>query len=274
MKADFVNSPRPLLVGSLRNRTTAQTIADIRNSELDGAQAFILHIQLLDEQYREPDELKKIFASTCFPVMAIYYRSGNALTDEARADAMLKAVHAGASCVDLPANTFDSDSQDSLTGCTLPFAAANPKEISMRWTTIGQQQEYIEQVHSLGAHVLMSAHIMPAHLNGEQALSLAQEMASRGADIVKIVTTCPSVEHALEMLQVMVELKKKLAVPFVYLCTGPHGALVRPLGPMFGSMLVFGHHDYNEYSNPSKQLLSNMREFYRIMPWRVDDYLE
>lgn len=274
MKQTFTNLPRPLLVGSLRNRNTAETIADIKNCEADGARAFILHIQMLDPEYRRSEELKKIFSATSYPVMAIYYRWGNDLKDEERVSALLEAVRFGAGCMDLPADTFDADSQASLEGCALPFAKANPKEISMRPECILKQKQIVDQAHSLGAQVLMSAHVLNTHLNCEEALSLAQEIESRGADIVKIVTACPSVDHALEMLRTTVELKRKLKVPFLYICTGPHGAFIRPLAPLLGSMLVLGHHEYNERSNIFKQLLGNMRELYRIIPWRIEDNQE
>lgn len=274
MKVNFTDLPRPLLVGSLRHANVAGAIADIKASESDGARAFILHIQLLDEEHRRPESLRKVFASTRYPVMAINYRREGGPSDEQRMDMLLDAVRAGASCIDLPANTFDADSRRSLEDCPLPFAAVNPDEISMRPDCVMKQRRHIEQAHALGAQVLMSAHALNTQLNCEQALSLALEMESRGPDMIKIVTSCSSVDHALEMLLTMVSLRRKLKVPFVYICTGPHGELVRPMAPLLGAMLVFGHHDYTERSNTSKQLLANMRELYRIIPWRIDEYPE
>ncbi|MFA9478496.1 type I 3-dehydroquinate dehydratase [Phycisphaerales bacterium AB-hyl4] len=274
MTLHFTDLPRPLLVGSLRNRTTAETIADMKSGESDGARAFILHLQLLDQPYRQPEELRKIFTATRYPMMAINYRCDGGPSDDERVNMLLQATRVGAKCIDLPADTFDLDSRKSLAGCTLPFAAADPEEISMRPECIDKQMQIIKQVHALDAQVLMSAHALNTHLDCTQAVSLATEMESRGADIVKIVTDCPTVDHALEMLRTTVELRKRLKVPFVYICTGPHGEIVRPLAPLLGSMLVFGHHDYHERANLRKQLLGNLRELYRIIPWRIDDYLE
>lgn len=274
MKVKFTDLPRPLLVGSLRHADAARTIADIKASELDGARAFILHIQRLDEEYRRPEELRRVFASTRYPVMAINYRREGGASDEQRVELLLDAVRVGASCIDLPADTFDGDSRRSLEGCSLPFAAADPSEVSMRSDCVAKQKQTIEKVRALGAQVLLSAHCLQTHLNRGQALSLALEMESRGPDMIKIVTNCPTVDHAMEMLLTVVALKRKLRVPFVYICTGPHGELVRPMAPLLGAMLVFGHHDYTERSNTSKQLLANMREFYRMIPWRMNEYPE
>ena len=119
---------------------------------------------------------------------------------------------------------------------------------------VNKQKECIDKAHSMGAEVLMSAHVR-THLDCEQTVSLAVEIQSRGVDIVKIVTTCPSVEHILEMLRTTIELKKRIRVPFLYICQGPYACLSRYLGPLFGSMLAFGHHDYTEMSNVNKQLL-------------------
>ncbi|NLW86265.1 MAG: type I 3-dehydroquinate dehydratase [Planctomycetes bacterium] len=273
MTPKFTDLPRPLLVGSLRHRTTARTIADIKACQEDGARAFILHIQRLDDECRKAAELSKIFAATRHPVMAINYRVPDGPSDEDRLTKLLEAARAGAACIDLPGDIFDADSRGSLKNCPLPFGAANPEEISMRPKCIEKQKLAIEQAHALGAQVLMSTHCLGAALDCSQAVALAIEIESRGADIVKIVTACPSVDHALEMLRTMVELKRTLRVPFVYICTGPHGQLIRPLAPLLGSMLVFGHHEYDENSNMAKPLLSDLREFYRIMQWRVDDHI-
>ena len=192
--------------------------------------------------------------------------------DNGQIRVLFEAVEAGAACVDIRADAFDPDPQSSLAECGMPFAAAKPVQISMCTECIHRQKACIEQVHAMGAEALLSAHVQ-THFTCEQAVSLALEMESRGPDIVKIVTDCPDVDQALEMLRSTVELKKRLKVPFLYICTGPHGDIIRPLAPLFGSLLVFGHHDYSEMSNIHKPLLGNLREFYRIIPWRIDDYM-
>ena len=268
MNKTFLGHNRPLLVGSIRQGTPKYATSDIKNCMCDGADAFILHIQLMEEQYHNFDCFKQIAASTDLPIMAINYPNGNGQTDEQKVEVQAEAVRAGFSCVDLRADTFDYDSIGSLEGCNLAFAASNPKEISMRPEVIAKQKQIIETFHKAGAEVLMSAHVY-VELSEEQAVSLALEIQSRGADIVKIITACKSANHALHMLNTTAELKKRLSVPFLYGCYGPHGKMIRPLSPLFGSMLVFGHHQYGALSNFEKPLLKDMKELYRIVDWNM-----
>lgn len=268
MSKTFLGHNRPILVGSIRQPTAKDVLADIKNCEHDGADAFILHIQLMEEEYHNFDCLKQIADSTSLPIMAINYPNGSGQTDEERTQIQKEAVRAGFACVDICANTFDHDSRSSLTGCRAAFAAANPAEISMRPEIIEKQKQTIYEFHEMGSEVLMSAHVQ-VELSEEQALSLALEIESRGADIVKIIADCRSPEQALHMLNTTVTLKKHLKVPFLYGCSGYHGRMLRPLSPLFGSMLVFGHHQYTALSNFHKPLLKDMKKFFQIVDWNM-----
>lgn len=268
MSKTFLGHKRPILVGSIRQPTVSDAIADIKNCEHDGADAFILHIHLMEEEYHTFDSFKQIADRTPLPIMAINYLNGNGQTDEEKTAVQKEAVKAGFACMDMRANTFDRDSRSGLTGCKAAFAAANPKEISMRPETIEKQKQTIHEFHEMGSEVLMSAHV-DVELSEEQAISLALEIESRGVDIVKIITACHSYEHALHMLNTNVALKKHLKVPFLYGCSGYHGKMLRPLSPLFGSMLVFGHHQYAAMSNTHKPLLKDMKKFFQIVDWNM-----
>lgn len=126
---------------------------------------------------------------------------------------------------------------------------------------VERQKAQIRRWQSMGAEVLMSAHVR-VDLSEDQALALALEIQSRGADIVKIVTSCQSKEQALTILQTNMRLAKDLEKPFIYTCQGPYGRLIRPCAPLFGTMLVFGHGAYHPLANPEKPLLANLQDFY------------
>lgn len=268
MSKTFLGNNRPILVGSIRQPTASDAIADIKNCENDGADAFILHIQLMKEEYHTFSYFKQIADSTSLPIMAINYPNGNGQTDEEKIEIQKEAVKAGFACVDMRADTFDYDSRSSLKGCKALFAMANPTEVSMRPETIEKQKKTIYEIHEMGGEVLMSAHVQ-VELSEEQAILLALEMQSRGPDIVKIITACYSPQHALTMLNTTASLKRELKVPFLYGCSGQHSKMMRPLSPLFGSMLVFGHHEYNALSNFEKPLLKDMKELYRIINWNM-----
>jgi 3-dehydroquinate dehydratase len=270
MDKSFASLSHPLVVGSIRQSCPEDAVKDIKAAEQDGAHAFILHIQLLAEQYRTYEALRTITLSTNCPIMAIYYKGGGDDSDEHKVKVQMEAVRAGFSSVDLRADLFDSNPHTSLTDCTRSFARACPNEVSMDVTAIQKQKALIEELHNIGAEVLMSAHVS-VELSQEQAVDLALEIRSRGADIVKIITSCKSTDQLLEMLRTTVVLKKRLEVPYVYCCNGEHGALLRPIAPLFGSMLVFGHHEYGALSNKEKPLLEDINELYRIIKWRMPE---
>lgn len=259
----FAEIPHPLIVGSVRQRNTETAIAEIQAEETDGARAFILHIQLLEEKYRNFKDFKKITAATEWPVMAINYRTENGPCDEQRIEVLREAVRAGFRSVDIPMYIYDGDPQSGLSLCDLPFAAVNPKEVSMRPEIIYKQKELIKEFQAIGAEVLMSAHV-GVELNVEQVVSLALEIRSRGADIVKIISSCESKEQQLEVLRGNLELKNTLDVPFLYTCFGKHGRYIRFNAPLFGSMLVFGHHEYSALSNREKPLIKDLTDFYEM----------
>jgi len=270
-KIKFTDLERPVIVSSLRSNELDYIIQDIKESEENGAKAFLLHIEMLDEKYKNSDCFKKIFSTTKYPIMALNYRGGaKVYSDEELADVLLEAVSNGAMAVDVFADMFDNDSINSLELTDKIFKNAVPKDITMRAECVKKQKELINKIHSMGAEVLMSAHVN-VELNCEQAISLALEIQSRGADIVKIITSCNSYNQALEILHTAAELKKHLKVPYLYQCNGPFGKFTRQVAPLFGSMLVLCHQKYSELSNREKPLISDVKEFYRVMKWRIED---
>ncbi|MDF2925569.1 MAG: type 3-dehydroquinate dehydratase [Paenibacillaceae bacterium] len=264
MKQTFCSLKPPLLVGSIRQRTAEAAIEDIRNGELEGADAFILHIQLMNGQDQHFDAFREIAASTDRPMMALYYKTEDGAGDEQRLSIMKEAVKAGFGSVDIPMYMYDDDAPGSLESCGMPFAAANPGEVSMRPEVIRKQKELIQEFHDRGAEVLMSAHV-GVELSVEQAAALALEIESRNADMVKIITDCQSAEQQIEILRTNLALKKLLKVPFICTCSGKYSRFIRLNAPLFGSMLVFGHHEYGELANRDKPLLKDVRELHRIM---------
>ena len=138
----------------------------------------------------------------------------------------------------------------------------------MRPEVISKQKALIQKFHDLGAEVLMSAHVW-VELSLEQTVSLAKEIRSRGADIVKIIATCESEEQVLEILRANLAMKSTLDAPFLYTSAKKYNRPVRFNAPLFGSMLVFGHHAYGELSNREKPLIKDLVKFYQIMEKKV-----
>ncbi len=274
IKKKYTQLSRPVLVESVRMETVNEAVADIQNAESEGAQAFLVHLELLKEEERTLGGMKKIFEATNLPVMALNYRakdgSESAAVDEERSLLLLEAIKCGANMIDVWGDMFDYDSVASLENCTQAFATARPKEITMRESCIAKQRALIAKAHELGAEVLISAHV-GTELTCEQAISLAKEIENRGADIVKIITTCESKEHIPVILHTITELKKHLHVPYMYQCGGKYGKIVRPIAPFFGSAFALCHLKYGAVTFPEKPLLSDVKDVFRIFGEGVNE---
>ena len=258
----FVNQlRRPFVVGVLRGRSADDDIANILNSEADGADAFDLHLHWLPENQRDENTLRRIFSSTQKPTLALFYREGTpfnipAASEEKRIEGLLRALECGAAGVDIQADYFDPDPKASLAGSDLAFAKRDVAEVTIKPEAVEKQKELIGRIHSMGKEVLLSAHVL-TRLSTEEAVSLALEMEKREPDIIKIVSTCADddYDHAIEMLATINELKKRLHTPFVYLGTGRAGRLTRITGAMIGNCLVFANQRYETNSTPTQPLI-------------------
>ena len=92
---------------------------------------------------------------------------------------------------------------------------------------------------------------------------------ARGADALKVVQFCASYEDALEALQTNVTLARALTIPFVHMAMGEYGKLVRPLAPLFGSMLVFARQDYAPGSFLDQPPIRAMRALFSSVDFRI-----
>ncbi len=267
----FSKMKGPAIIDSIRMETKEQAIKEIERAQTLGAQGFLLHIQFMDKKYRNAQDIKEIISHADKPVMALNYRKDGEYNDHDKLSTLLlEAVDNGASAVDMWCDMFDYDSISSLAGCDKPFAKKKPKEVSMRKEVIEKQKQFIKRVHDKGAEVLVSAHI-GVELSVEEGVSLAKEIESRGADIVKIISNCNTPEQALTILRTDVELRKELKVPYLYQCGGKYGRLVRYIAPLFGSKMALCHSEYGSVTNHEKPLIADVMKVYDVIKWRIDE---
>lgn len=242
MSTSFAHQRGPLLIGVIRKETMREALAEMRNAQYHGAEAYDLHLSCLREESRTKEEIRRAVEFTDKPVMALYYRDArDEITEEARAGCLAEAVDGGAACVDMQAYTFDPAAKegfDPAFGAGLPFAAAMPREISMRPEIVEKQMRWITEMHKRGAEVLISCHT-GVSMVAEQTVSLAKELERRGADIVKIVGMANTPEEQIEAFGTVYALKKALKAKFSYHCNGKYGKLTRIVNPMLGSYLMF-----------------------------------
>lgn len=230
-----------LLTCSLREINIEDNINCIRNAIYDGADAFMLHLEKLDEQYHTVEELKQLFNyaanKTIFSVNYRTHRRPNK-TDEELVQGQLVALKAGANILDIVADIYDP-SKDEIT--------YNPKAIE-------KQKELIEIIHSKGGKVMLSSHTY-RFMSCEETLAHLKELEKRGADIVKIAVTASNEKELLEVIRTTTILKEKMKIPFFHCCMGQYGKLHRVYSGLLGSSIVLCVQNYNSNSNPKEQPL-------------------
>jgi 3-dehydroquinate dehydratase len=211
----------------------------------------MLHLEAMKQEHLCEEDLKAIFNyAGDKPVFTMNYRRSDEKTDEQLVNEQLMAVRVGASMIDLMGDMFDP----------------SPRELSQDRHAIDRQQQVIEEVHALGGEVLMSSHVWE-YLTPEQALSHAKALEARGADFVKIAMCVHNEAQMLESLQATVLVKNELKVPFLHICMGQWGKLLRAVSPMFGSCFALCVQSYTESGHKEKPLLRAERAVLDNVDW-------
>ncbi|MGE5542906.1 MAG: type I 3-dehydroquinate dehydratase [Bacillota bacterium] len=276
MRPSFSKLKQPFIVAVAAEPEPEANIAVIKTATFEGADAFDLHLMALDRQYHNKGDLRKIISSTSKPVMTLFYRWNMKgmvnIPDEERVRTQLDALDVGSAGFDITADIFDpTPGPDSWTPEARAYSMdrnAAPREVSYRPEAVKKQMKLIEQAHSMGGEVLLSAHTRVV-LNTEKSIAIAKELESRGADMIKIVSVCLNQEDLLEAFRTIVELKKTLKVPFQFQCHGEHGKLTRLVGPMLGSMLVFCNQYYRAGGFHHQPLVRGMKSILQWADWEV-----
>ncbi|MBE5783803.1 MAG: type I 3-dehydroquinate dehydratase [Clostridiales bacterium] len=243
--------PAPVIAGVVREKNVRSAIAEIRNCLYDGAAMIDLHMSCLENS--DEKSLKEIISSSCLPVLALNYNNTYdwqpaQIPEEERAASLLRAVKAGAAGVDMQGYTFHAPSKTAFYGEDLySFTKGNPKEVITDEAIIEKQCQLIDQVHSMGAEVLLSCH-PGIPMKRDQVVELALFLEKRKPDIIKIVTAATNEEEMLESIQAMIALKKEVRTPVAYHANGNAGSLSRIINPILGGHIAFCVDHYKESS--------------------------
>ncbi len=244
MKKSFLNHSNPLLTVMLQCETPKTAIGRIRNANCLGADAYGLQVESLKPEYHNSDTYKRIFAEMKDrPSYVTNYRTANnsGKNDEDLAEGLLELADCGATLVDVMGDMF----------------CKHPEELTDNDEAIQKQMRLIEQLHSLGAEVLMSSHLYK-YAPAERVLEIAFEQKRRGADIIKIVTAADTMEQQIENLRITDLLKRELGAPFLFL-SGGECSLHRRLGIKLGCCMSLCVYEHDHLSTSSQPLLRNMK---------------
>lgn len=202
-----------------------KNLALIRLSTANGAQGIALQLEDMPPEMRTADNYRRLMdAAPELPFMFISYRKdrwfGN--DDDERQKCLLLAAETGAEVIDVMGDLFSS----------APF------ELTFDQAAIAKQKELIQAIHDRGAKAVMSSHTTQAR-TAEEILAHLREQATRGADILKIVTRADTEEELTEAFRTTMLLRRALDKPFIQLCGGKFSRPHRYLGPKFGMAVAF-----------------------------------
>ncbi len=215
---------RPVLTCMLKRTTKEELFEEVKRGAEQGADAFGLSVGHMPHEFRDPDFLGKLFESMGDkPVYMTDYRR-DALykeqTDEERANELLQMVDVGATLIDIPGDFF----------------CPSEGEIAMSYEAIEKQKALVDEIHKRGAEVLMSSHVLK-YIPKEAVYSIALLHKKRGADISKIVTNADTEEELLENMEASLLLRRRLGLPYLFLCNGKACRKHRRIGTSLGSCI-------------------------------------
>ena len=244
MKKTFLNRENPMLTVMLECETPEETIAKIKNANCLGADAYGLQVESLAPEYHNEAVYKRLFDGMGKrPSYVTYYRTKKNVgkTDEELAEGQLLLAKSGATLVDVMGDLF----------CECPGEMTeNPEAIE-------KQMKHIDELHKIGAEVIMSSHIR-TFTPAERILEIAREQKRRGADIIKIVAGAETMEQQIENLRITDLLKRELDAPFLFLSCGVC-SLHRRLGINLGCCMALCVYEHDESSFFMQPLLSTMK---------------
>lgn len=243
----FLVRPEQLTV-MLQCENPETAISRIRNTNCLGAESYGLQVESLLQEYQTPEVFQRIFKETSGrPVYVTNYRRAHnkGKTDQELAEGLLTLARSGATLCDVMGDLY----------------CPHPEELTDNPEAIEKQMLLIEQLHSEGAEVLMSSHVLK-FTPAERVLEIAKEQVRRGADIVKIVTGAETMEQQIENLRITNLLKQELGAPFLFL-SGGISSIHRRLGMKLGccmGLCVYEHDHLSTKAQPLLQTLKTVRD--------------
>lgn len=243
MKKTFLNYDKPILNVMVQADNPARIKELIDKSLPLGAEAFGMQFERMNPEYKNEETYKALFNYTDKPIYVTNYRhmKNEGKSDDVLALELLELADYGATLCDVMGDLYDK--QDD--------------ELAKNEDAIAKQMELIKQLHSKGAEVLISSHVMK-FTPAQRVLEIALEHQRRGADICKIVTGADSMEQQIENLKIINMLKQNLEIPFLFLCGG-ECEILRRIGGKLGCCMYLGVYEHDNFATPQQPLLKNLK---------------
>lgn len=243
LKRTFLNYDKPILTTMVQANTPDRIKELIDKATPCGAEGFGMQFEQMFSEYRKKEIYQELFSYTDKPIYVTNYRhaENDGKSDDILANELLELADCGATLCDVIGDLFDKQ----------------PDELAVSADAIKKQMKLIDELHSKGAEVLMSSHILK-YTPAERVLEVALEHQRRGADICKIVTGAESMEEQLENLKIINMLKENLKIPFLFLAGG-ECHILRRIGCNLGCCMYLCVYEHDELSTDTQPLLKNVK---------------
>ncbi|MEM2876022.1 MAG: type I 3-dehydroquinate dehydratase [Candidatus Bathyarchaeia archaeon] len=142
-------------------------------------------------------------------------------------------------------------------------AAENGFEFVDLELTTPNLQSVVEKVRSSGSEALISHHIFDRTPNQGELEEIVGVMASRGANICKVVTMATRVEDNLICLGLLKNLSRKFRI--VCFAMGEKGLLSRILSPLVGGYFTYASIGEGFETAPGQISVQKLRMFYEVL---------
>lgn len=243
-KKSFFNNDFAVLTCMVQGDNPDRIKELMKKADLQGAEAFGIQFERMDNRYRKAELYKDLFAFVKDrPTYVTNYRNdkNEGKSDEQLADELLELADCGADLCDMMGDYFDKQ----------------PGEMTYNETAVAKQKDLIGKLHERGAKVLMSSHIKK-FTSAEKVLEIALSHQNRGADISKIVVGAENAEQQIENLKIINLLKEKLNIPFLFLSDG-ECKILRRIGGELGCCMYLCVYEYDDFATPQQPLLKKIK---------------
>ena len=245
MKPTFLKYEKPLLTAMIQCSSPEESIAKIKASLADGAEAFGIQLCRLKKEYRTKEILTEIFNSCDEkPIYVTSYRyaenEGN--TDDECVKLLLLAVDSGATLCDVMGDMYERSPQ---------------YELAESIEAIQKQKLLIDEIHRRGGEVLMSSHTNKS-TSIEENLVIAKAHIERGADIIKIVNNAESAGEISKYIEAIQKITQMTDKKLLFLVSGK-GRIIRYIGPSLGVCMYLCVQSHSENDTPEQPVLKTLK---------------
>ena len=240
----FFNGEKAVLTAMVQGKTPERVKELMDRCREEGAEAFGMQFERLLPEYRNECVYRELFSyAGDLPVYYTNYRHtlNEGKSDEELAEELVLFAKCGGMLADVMGDYFHR----------------TEGEMTDDAEAIKKQTELIERLHSNGAKVLMSSHVLK-FTPAEQVLEIALEHQRRGADISKIVTYANNTAEEMENLRIVTLLREKLDIPFLFLAGG-ECRILRRIGGELGCCTYLCVHEYDELATQTQPLLKTVK---------------